>query len=299
MRAIILPVMEEDRIIHGRTITAQEVTQVRELLQYHPDWSRRRLSIEVASQWDWRNARGQLRDIACRTVLLRLHRAGGIELPPGRHNGNNERRQHCLAHVDVDMTPLRVDLSALMPVQLVEARAGSAEHVLFKHLLHHHHYLGLSNSPGETISYVAFSSDGRPVGCLLFAAAAWQCAARDTFIGWSSAQRQDNLSLLTNNTRFLILPWIEVKCLASHVLSLAQRRIVGDWITKYGHPVHALETFVDCSRFRGTCYRAANWSRTGSTTGRTRNDRRHRIKTPVKDVYIYALTRHFRRELCR
>lgn len=289
--------MEVDRIIHGRTITPKEVTDVRELLEQHPDWSRRRLSFEVCERWDWRNAKGQLRDMACRTVLLRLHRAEIIKLPVARHDGHNQRRRHCIAHIDVNMTPLRVNLSALMPVQLIEARAGSSEHGIFKHLVHRHHYLGLNSVPGETISYLAIAADGRPVACLLFAAAAWKCAARDKFIGWSDAQRQGNLSLLTNNTRFLILPWVEVKCLASHVLSLAQRRIATDWIAKYGHPVHALETFVDCSRFRGTCYQAANWIKAGSTTGRTRNDRRHQIKTPIKDIYLYALNRRSFQEL--
>ena len=291
--------MPNQRIIHGRTITAQDVTAIQELIQNHPDWSRRRLSLELCINWDWCNAKGQLRDIACRTVLLRLHRAGEITLPVGRHNGHNDRRQDRLVEVDVDETPLCVELSALTPVKLVIAHTGSDEHRLFKCLVHRHHYLGLGRVPGETISYVAFSAGGRPVACLLFAAAAWKTAGRDSFIGWSSAQREANLSFLANNTRFLIPPWVEVKCLASHVLSLAQRRIGIDWPAKYGHRLHLLETFVDCSQFRGICYQAANWTRVGRTVGRTRNDRRHRINTSVKDVYVYPLNRHFRQELCR
>jgi len=136
------------------------------------------------------------------------------------------------------------------------------------------------------------------VACALFGSAAWKCADRDAFLGWERAARERNLQWLTNNTRFLVLPWVEVPHLASHVLGLIARRIRGDWQAKYGHPVHALETFVDRSRFRGTCYRAANWLRLGSTQGRTRNDRNRSIQTTVKDVYLYPLTPHFRQELC-
>jgi len=138
----------------------------------------------------------------------------------------------------------------------------------------------------------------RPVACLLFGSAAWKCADRDRFLGWDRATRERNLQRLTNNTRFLILPWVRVPHLASHVLALVARRIRADWQSKYGHPVHALETFVDRSRFKGTCYRAANWVRLGATQGRTRNDRQHRIQAPVKDIYPYPLIPDFRKELC-
>jgi hypothetical protein len=139
---------------------------------------------------------------------------------------------------------------------------------------------------------------GRPVGCALFGSAAWKCADRDAFLGWERGARERNLQRLTNNTRFLVLPWVVVPHLASHVLGLMARRIRADWQAKYGHPVHALETFVDRDRFCGTCYRAANWLRLGATRGRTRNDREHRIRAAVKDVYLYPLVEDFRRELC-
>ena len=291
--------MENHRILHGRRIAAEDVTAINELVRNHPDWSRRRLSRELCVIWDWRNAKGELRDIACRTVLLRLHRTGEITLPVGCHNGNNHRRQDSIVEVDVDETPICVELSELSPVKLVVARPGSDEDRLFKCLVQRHHYLGLGRVPGETISYVAVSASGRPVACLLFAAAAWKTAGRDSFIGWSSAQREANLSFLANNTRFLILPWVKVKCLASHILSLARHRIAADWTDKYGHDLDLLETFVDSSRFSGTCYKASNWTWVGSTVGRTRNDRRHRISTPVKDIYVYPLNRHFRQRLYR
>ena len=133
---------------------------------------------------------------------------------------------------------------------------------------------------------------------MLFGSAAWKCADRDAFLGWERGPRERNLQKLTNNTRFLVLPWVAIPDLASHVLGIVARRIRGDWEFKYGHPVHALETFVDRERFKGTCYRAANWLRLGSTRGRTRNDREHRIRESVKDVYLYPLGSDFRRELC-
>jgi hypothetical protein len=168
---------------------------------------------------------------------------------------------------------------------------------LWRTLLHCHHYLGFSTRVGKSIAYLASDRRGRPVGALLFGAAAWKTAGRDEFIGWTAAQRGRNLDLVVNNMRFLIPPWIRVPHLASHVLGLALRRIGADWQRKYGHPAALAETFVDTERFAGTCYRAANWMHVGSTTGRTRNDVRHSIRAPVKDVYVYPLRRDFRRLL--
>ena len=145
--------------------------------------------------------------------------------------------------------------------------------------------------------YLALAANGRPVACLLFAAAAWTVAARDRFIGWSAMTRAAHLSLVANNTRFLIPPWVQVKSLASHLLARVSRRIKADWQQKYGHPIHLLETFVERPRYRGVCYRAANWICVGRTVGRTRNDRHTRIQAPIKDVYVYPLHRRFRQEL--
>ncbi len=169
---------------------------------------------------------------------------------------------------------------------------------LFNGLLACYHYLGHRSTVGESLRYLARDRHGRPVACALFGSAAWKCADRDAFLGWDRAVRERNLQCLTNNSRFLISAWVEVPHLASHVLGLIARRICADWQAKYGHPVDALETFVDRSRFKGTCYRAANWLRPGMTRGRTRNDREHRIRAAVKDVYLYPLVADFRRELC-
>jgi hypothetical protein len=177
------------------------------------------------------------------------------------------------------------------------AAPGSEDVRLFNGLLAHYHYLGHRNTVGENLRYLVRDCHGRPVACALFGAAAWKCAERDAFLGWERATRERNLQRLTNNTRFLIPTWVQVPHLASHVLGLIARRIRGDWQAKYGHPVQALETFVDRSRFKGTCYRAANWLRLGATRGRTRNDRAHRIRAAIKDVYLYPLSPDFRREL--
>ncbi len=290
--------MKSQRIIHGRTITDKEIESVRKLLQDHPDWSRRRLSLEVCAAWDWRGANGDLRDIACRTVLLRLHRGGEITLPVPCHDGNNGRRR-VIPETPCEDTPIRCSLRELTPLNVSVPRPGSEDAVLFKFLIQRYHYLGLKHVPGENMGYLIRDSGGRAVACLLFAAAAWKAADRDRFIGWPSEKRQSKLSFTTNNARFLVLPWVEVKNLASHVLALVCRRIRGDWEAKYGHGVHLLETFVDSSRFRGVCYQAANWQLAGRTAGRTRNDRFSRIEVPVKDIYLYPLVKNFRELLCR
>jgi hypothetical protein len=291
--------MDKERVIYGRTVTPQDVRNILGLIRKNPDWSRRRLSRELCAIWGWRDAKGQLRDIACRTLLLRLHRASEIVLPVACHNGNNERRYSKIEQVLHDTTAIDGSLSELRALELIIPRQNTAEDDLFKCLIERYHYLGFKHVPGENMRYMAFDSRGRPVACLLFAAAAWRVSARDEFIGWSTPMRETNPSLITNNARFLILPWVQVKCLASHVLSKICRRIRCDWLEKYGHPVHLLETFVDRSRYRGVCYQAANWINVGRTVGRTRNDRQHRIKSTIKDVYVYALNKHFRKRLCQ
>lgn len=168
---------------------------------------------------------------------------------------------------------------------------------MFSCLLDEHHYLGYKTTVGENLKYMVVDRGERIVACLLFGSAAWKTAPRDVFIGWSAASRQKNINLITNNTRFLILPWVRVPHLASHVLSLIQKRINNDWMEKYNHPVWALETFVDTTRFKGICYKAANWMCLGQTQGRGRQDRYHNIQASVKDVYFYPLSSNFREAL--
>jgi len=190
------------------------------------------------------------------------------------------------------MTEIAVGLGSLRPlkIELVERGSALAE---FKSLIDQYHYLGFDRTVGENMKYTVRSNDGAPLACLLFGSAAWSCRDRDAFIGWSRGQRTGRLPMLTNNTRFLVLPNVKVPHLASHVLSLISRRVSADWEAKYGHPILLLETFVD-GRFRGTCYKAANWVRVGRTVGRGRDDRHHECALPEKDIYILPLKRQWR-----
>jgi len=290
--------MTELMLIQGRQLHAEDIGLIRSLLAEHEDWCRTRISEELCRRWDWRNGQGRIKDMAARTLLLKLERAGLIQLPQRRcpsSNGLRNRNPPLVAHATES---IRCALRDLRPLAVSIVAPGSEDLRLFNCLLSRYHYLGHRNTVGENIRYLVCERTGRPVGCALFGSAAWKCAARDAWIGWDRGRREANLGLLTNNTRFLVLPWVSVPHLASHLLATLARRVRADWQAKYGHPVHALETFVDRDRFRGTCYRAANWLRLGATQGRTRNDRERSIRTSVKDVYLYPLVSNFRRELC-
>jgi hypothetical protein len=186
------------------------------------------------------------------------------------------------------------ELGPFLPLTLSEVSTtpGSDQRALFEGLLHHHHYLSHGGSVGENLRFLVRERQGRPVACVLFGAAAWQCRARDEFVGWDAAARQRRLGYVANNTRFLLLPWVHVPSLASHVLGRVARRLSTDWQRKYGHPIYLLETFVEQGRFAGTCYRAANWVRVGQTKGRSRQDRRQELSVPVKDIYLFPLPPH-------
>lgn len=292
--------MLEPTLLQGRLISAADLEQIRQWLAAHPDWSRWRLSQHLARVWAWRNAAGQLKDMAARTLLLKLAQRGWITLPARRRASPNRmrRKRPPVLVLTPPASPLACPLTPLLPLIFTEVSpsAGATLRRLFEGLLHQYHYLGHRSCVGENLQYLVQDRQGRPVACVLFGAAAWQCAGRDRFIGWTSGRRAQQLSLLANNTRFLILPWVQVAHLASHVLGRVARRLSEDWQAKYGHPIHLLETFVQRDRFAGTCYRAANWRRVGQTQGRTRQDRAdgqwHQV--PLKDVYVLPLHPRFR-----
>lgn len=295
--------MSEPGVVQGRHIGPSELEQIRQWMVAHPDWSRHRLSRHVATQWDWRNPAGQLKDMAARTLLLKLQRRGWIVLPPRRHVAGSRMRQKPLPAVGLPVPelPITQPLTALLPLTLTEvSRPGSSQRGLFEALLHQHHYLSHRSSVGENLHYVVSDRQGRTLACVLFGAAAWQCADRDRYVGWDASTRAQRLHLLTNNTRFLIPAWVQVRHLASHVLSRIARRLSSDWQGKYGHPIYLLETFVERDRFLGACYQAANWVRVGQTQGRSRQDRPDgtHYQVPIKDVYLRPLHPQFR-ELLR
>jgi uncharacterized protein DUF4338 len=293
---------ETEIIIQGRRIGAAELEQIRNLLAADLDWSRRRLSQEVARLWDWRNGVGQLKDMAVRSLLLKLEHRGWIVLPPRRQVPVNRMRHKRVPELHPGLPQLiSGPLGTLRPLMITELSTSSdaSQRPLFESLLHQHHYLGYRSPVGENLQYLVCDSQSRPVGCLLFGAAAWQCADRDRYLGWDRFHRAQNLHLVANNTRFLIVPGIRVPHLASFVLGQVSRHLSRDWQRKYGHPIYLLETFVERERFTGACYRAANWVRVGQTKGRSRQNRpdgtRHQV--PVKDVYLYALHRCSRQRL--
>ena len=271
--------------------------QVRGLLAAHPEASRYWLSRELCRVWNWRDPKGQIKDMAARALLGKLHERGCICLPAKRCESPNRMRHRKVATVEHPRDPIIGSLAELRPLEIRELSQRSEGLALFESLLHQHHYLSYTSSVGLNLKYLVLDVRGRPVSCLLFGSAAWQCAARDTFIGWSAAERETRLQQITNNTRFLILPWVQVPCLASHVLSQVLRRLADDWRIKYARSLHLVETFVDASRFSGGCYRAANWLYVGQTTGRTRQDRWNRIHAPPKRVFVYPLTKSFRHDL--
>ena len=294
--------MSEHGIIQGRPIGEAELAQVRGLLVEHPDWSRRQISQQLARLWDWRNSAGQLKDMAARTLLLKLEQRGWIELPVRRRLPNNRMRRPPLAAPAPwpEVRPVPLAITELLPLTFNEISHQKlpAPRALFAALLQQHHYLSHRGCVGENLQYLVSDAQGHPVACVLFGAAAWQCRARDQHIGWDGPTRQRRLGYLANNTRFLILPSGRVPHLASHVLGRIARRLSEDWRRKYGHPIHLLETFVDTSRFQGTCYRAANWRRVGQTTGRTRQNKSHAPQAARKDVWLYPLRDDFRQALC-
>lgn len=283
--------------IQGRELSEPELVQIRALRAEHPSWHRTRLSRELCELWGWRNGAGRLKDMACRTLLLKLEARGWIELPPREQapvNGWRNRRRPELPH---NATVLEAPLETLGPLRLEPLAAGTPEAGLFGFLLERYHYLGHRNCVGENLKYLVCERHGRPLACVLFGSAAWTCQARDTFIGWSPAARRGQLRLLTNNTRFLVLPWVRIPRLASHLLSGIARRLSSDWQAKYGHPIYLLETFVQRDRFTGGAYRAAGWQAVGRTSGRGRNAPGRAPQGPVKDVYLLPLRADFRPRL--
>ena len=288
--------METVTRYRGRDITDSDLAVIKGIIAAHPEGSRRFISQEVCRAWEWRQANGALKDMVCRSLLLLLQSKGFIKLPPPKCKLPNplaNRRKP--VKIEVDTTPIQCPINELFPIHLTQVRRTRLEK-LFNSLISEHHYLGYTQPVGEHLKYIAFSND-RPIACLAWSSAPWYIGARDRFIGWSSETRQKNLYLIINNTRFLVLPWVEVPHLASHLLALNRRRLTEDWGLVYNHPVYLLETFVDTERFQGTCYKADNWIYVGKTTGRGKLSKSRKPTVSKKAVYVYPLTKNFRDRL--
>jgi hypothetical protein len=234
--------------------------------------------------------------MACRSLLLKLEAKGYITLPERKAFPLNGLQNRNIPLIHHDTAPIEAPLKDLLPLSVEMAKDRNSSS-LFRCLLSRYHYLGYRVTVGENIKYLIKDKLGRPLSCVLFGSAAWKVACRDGYLGWTKERREKKLYLVTNNMRFLVMPWVRGAHLASHILAMIVRRIRKDWEERYGHAVVLLETFVDTSRFRGTCYRAANWRYVGQTKGRSRNDRYNDLRVPVKDVYLYPLERRFREKL--
>jgi hypothetical protein len=280
----------------GREVTDAEVAFMGELIATHPTLSRRRLSEELCRAWNWVQPNGRPRDMVCRGLMLALHRGGHITLPEPRWKPPNPlvKRPKPVA-VEVDRRPVRASLRTLGALRFEQVRRTSQE-PLFNSLIEQHHYLGYTQPVGEHLKYLVFARQ-RLLACLAWSSPPRHLGPRDRFIGWSAEARRRNIHLIAYNLRFLILPWVEVSHLASHILGRMARQLPRAWDQIYGHPVYFLETFVDPQRFRGTCYRAANWIVLGRTTGRGKDDQTGRPNRPIKDVLGYPLDANFRRRL--
>ena len=291
--------MTESLTLQGRCLSPADLHDLRQWVTENSHWSRWRLSRELATRWDWRNGAGVLKDMAARTLLVKLAQRGLLALPERRQVPTN--RMRCgtppASEWPEPGEPIAGPLAALKPLTLQEVSGQPTSRAWLKGALAHFHYLGFGGAVGENLHYVIRDGQSRPLAGLVFGAAAWKCQDRDRFLGWTAQQRQKNLALVANNTRFLILPWVKVPDLGSWILGQVAGRIGRDWQAKYGHPVVVLETFVEQQRFRGTVYRAANWQPVGVTAGRSRQDRHTCLQVPRKDIYLYPLRRSFREAL--
>jgi hypothetical protein len=284
--------MEQKLILRGRPVTSQDLDLVRSLVHQHQDQGRTFISKQLCRIWNWHQPNGALKDMACRELLRRLEQKGLIQLPPKKIDIDRRQKKLSLNLLSHEIHPLTGRLKDFLPIELKMVR-GSPQEVLHNSLVSQYHYLGYCQIVGPHLKYIAYIQK-RPIACLSWGAAAWKIACRDQFIGWSSPTRSKNLFLIVNNARFLILPWIRIPHLASHLLSQNINVLVSDWFHRYQYAPVLLETFVDAERFSGTSYKAANWLWVGRTQGRGKNDRDHQRTLPVKDVFLYPLKKKFR-----
>jgi hypothetical protein len=281
----------------GRWITEADVAFLRELIAQHPGLSRRRLSVLVCQAWGWMQPNGQPRDMVCRSLLLALDRAGHIQLPARRASPRNNaiRHRHVARMAPIDTSPITGPLESLKPLRIDLVRRTGGE-PLFAHLLSHYHYLGYSRPVGAHLKYLVWAGQ-RLVACLAWGSAPRQLDLRDRFLGAPKEAYGHNLHRIAYNSRYLLVPWVSVPHLASHVLGQVARRLSQDWQALYGHPIDLLESFVDTERFEGGCYRAANWICVGRSEGRGTKAQRGDAPTSIKELWVYPLHRDFRQRL--
>ena len=277
----------------GKVVTDVDIALIRQLILDNPNDSRWALSKKLCRAWNWVQPNGALKDMVCRGLMLELHRAGHIRLPAKKRRVNNPFVNRTKpAKVTSDQSPVNGKLSQIKPLQFSQVRRTGSEK-LFNSLIEHYHYLGYCHPVGEQLKYIVYCQQ-RPIACLAWSSAPRHIGCRDRFIGWSAHSRKAHIHLLAYNCRFLILPWVRVGYLASHILARMAKIVCEDWQAIYRHPIYFLETFVDKQRFAGTCYKAANWIYLGDTTGRGKNDHTNKVNRSIKAVWGYPLSKHFR-----
>ncbi|MCJ7688201.1 MAG: DUF4338 domain-containing protein [Clostridiaceae bacterium] len=281
-----------------KNIDTSDIHIIKKCIKDNPMKSRRWISQELCRIWDWRQDNGTLKDMVCRSLLTLLEKNGYIVQPPKKCSPPNPLQKRTPPiKITVDDTLIQVSLKQLAQIEIRKVR-NTKDEQLYNSLIHQFHYLSYTHPIGESIKYMAFVNN-RPVGCCGWTSPAWYIKCRDQFIGWSHENREKNLRFIAYNTRYLILPWIKVKFLASHLLSTIIRRISKDWEKAYNHPLHYLETFVDSQKFIGSTYKASNWIFLGQTKGLGKLSKTNRIDRSLKDVYGYPLSKNFREVLCR
>jgi hypothetical protein len=288
-------VTEQDfpKVICGRRFTRADLDLIRRIIAADPASWRTKISREACAALGWFKPDGGLKDMSCRVALLRLHRAGLIQLPAPRNGASTSRTPRRTPEGEPRKLIVQ-PVQQLLPLTL--QRVTRKESPLWNELVDRYHYLGYKHLTGAQLRYLVHSPAGL-LAALGFSAAAWKVQPRDAWIGWSAEQRVANLHLVVNNSRFLILPWVQSKNLASKILAACARRLPADWLAVYGYRPVLLETFVEKDRFHGTCYKAANWVHVGTTQGRGKLDRYKERKLPVKDIYLYPLAPDFRQSL--
>jgi hypothetical protein len=280
----------------GREVSQADLAFIRALIREYPDGSRRELSRKVCQAWNWVQSNGTPRDMVCRGLMLALERAGHIRMPPVKRAQANplvvRRRPR---RPEIESAALSGSLKDLGPLEFRLVRRTPEEPV-FNGLIEHHHYLHYAHPVGEQVKYTVYAQE-RPIACLAWSSAARHLGPRDRFIGWGPEARRRNIGFIAYQTRYLILPWVRVPHLASHILGRMARMVPRDWEQIYGHRIYYLETFTDPERSRGICYRAANWIELGLTTGRGKASNSHRPNRSLKQVWGYPVEKHFRRLL--
>ncbi len=292
--------MQSEFRYRGHNYSSAEIESIRQVIAAHPGLSRRRLSAKLCQAWNWVQPNGQPRDMVARSLMLELHRAGHLELPAKRVSPPNNAIAHGRPGSGVPECPseaaaLECSLGELGPLEIRQVRR-TAEEGLFDRLLQRYHYLGYTRPVGEHLKHLVYGQ-GQPVACLAWSSAPRHLGPRDRFLGWSATQRRERIHLLDYNTRYLLLPGVRVPGLASQVLAAVARGLSADWQRLYQHPIYLLETFIEPERFRGTCYRAANWIYLGLTTGRGKDAPTKEPNRSLKQLWVYPLRADFRHHL--